>query len=134
MISTEDIINTAFACGYIIRREEASSTLFFEDAATGKVKINITAGSVGLTEDKVVGPLDITGKDTVRDLEDKIKSWLTEEDIEFDAGERGFLQLGFEGELLGGDTVVLDIPGGGELSVLPPKEEGRGEGADGGGA
>jgi len=90
----------------------------------GKVKINITAGSVGLEEDKVVGPLDITGVDTVNDLEDKIKIWLKDADVKFDEGERGFLQLGYEGKVLGGDTVVLDIPGGGELSVLANK---RGE-------
>ena len=101
--------------------EEAKARL--RAARMGKVKINITAGSVGLTEDKVVGPLDITGSDTVRDLEEKIKAWLTEEGIQFDAGESGFLQLGFEGEVLGGETVVLDIPGGGELSVIGTKTE-----------
>ena len=86
-------------------------------ARVGKVKINITASTLGLEEDKVVGPLEITGKDTVSDLEDKIKAWLTEAEVKFEAPEGGFLQLGYEGKVLGGDVVVMDIPGG-ELSVM----------------
>lgn len=83
----------------------------------GKVKINITASTLGLEEDKVVGPLEITGKDTVADLEEKIKSWLTEAEVKFEAPEGGFLQLGYEGKVLEGDKIVMDIPGG-ELNVM----------------
>ncbi|GMI07608.1 hypothetical protein TrRE_jg2751 [Triparma retinervis] len=75
-------------------KELSSAAARLRAARVGKVKINITAGSVGLAADKVVGPLDITGSDTVRDLEDKIKAWLTDEGITFEAGESGFLQLG----------------------------------------
>ena len=108
-------------------------------ARVGKVKINITANTLGLEEDKVVGPLEITGSDTVRDLEDKIKEWLSEADVKFESVESGFLQLGYNGEVVGNDTVVLDIPGG-ELSVMGTAAgtdgNGNGEGesdGDGGG-
>ncbi|GMH80985.1 hypothetical protein TrST_g11845 [Triparma strigata] len=83
----------------------------------GKVKINITASTLGLEEDKVVGPLEITGRDTVADLEKKIKAWLTEAEVKFEAPEGGFLQLGYEGKVVGGEVVVMDIPGG-ELNVM----------------
>ena len=96
----------------------AEEELKKRQARVGKVKINITAATLGLEEDKVVGPLEISGKDTVSDLEEKIKAWLTEAEVKFEAPEGGFLQLGFEGKVLSGDVIVMDIPGGGELSVM----------------
>mmetsp|Transcript_9226 Transcript_9226/g.18506 ORF Transcript_9226/g.18506 Transcript_9226/m.18506 type:complete len:419 (+) Transcript_9226:217-1473(+) len=99
-------------------RLAAEEELKKRQSRIGKVKINITASTLGLEEDKVVGPLEITGKDTVADLEEKIKAWLTEAEVKFEAPEGGFLQLGYNGQVLGGDVVVMDIPGGGELSVM----------------
>ncbi len=95
-------------------------------ARVGKVKINITAESLGLAEDKSVGPIEITGADTVGDLEEKILSWLDGEEVAYTKPEAGFLQLGYGGEVLGKDTVVLDIPGG-ELNVVGKTDGGDAE-------
>jgi len=104
-------------------------------AEVGRVRINITKETLGLSEDRVVGPLEITGLDTVGMLEAKIVGWLQAEEIEFVKPEAGFLQLGVDGGdgtviQLDQSTRVLDIHG--SLAVLKPPE---GEGAaEGGGA
>ncbi|GMI51702.1 hypothetical protein TeGR_g7430 [Tetraparma gracilis] len=106
-----------------LRKEEEAAEAARRRARVGKVKINITAAALSMKEDKQVGPVEITGADTVGDLEAKILDWLTAEGEDFTPPAAGFLQLGFEGKVLGKDTVVMDIPGGGELSVVGGEEE-----------
>ena len=103
-------------------------------AEVGKVKINITKEALGgLSEDKVVGPLDISGMDTVGDLEAKIVAWLQAEEVSFVVPENGFLHLGVmgeDGEVKGleADMRVLDIHGA--LAVLKPEPEVEKEGGE----
>lgn len=105
----------------VIKREKAAAEREASKKARGKVRISIMKDTLpGLTEDKVVGPLDITGEDTVADLESKITNWLRENGGEEEGGwmpAPGFLKLGYEGRELPPNTRVLDIPGG-ALSVL----------------
>ena len=120
-----EVANVAAEAGGVrreaIRVAEEKRVEGVRRARKGKVKINITASSLGLSEDKVVGPIEITGADTVGDLEVKITDWLKLEEVAFTMPEEGFLQLGYEGNVLGKETVVMDIPGG-ELNVVGKKE------------
>ena len=104
-----------------VKMEKAALEKEASKKARGKVRISIMKDTLpGLTEDKVVGPLDITGEDTVADLESKITEWLRDNGGAEEGGwmpQPGFLKLGFEGKELPPTTRVLDIPGG-ALSVL----------------
>jgi hypothetical protein len=98
--------------------EEAAAQAAANAARVGKVKINITATSLGMAADVVVGPLPITGVTTVKELEGLIIEWLKTEAVDFVMPEEGFLRLGYEGVVLSGETVVMDIKG--NLEVVPP--------------
>jgi len=91
-------------------------------AAKGYIRIFLQAKSLGLDEDRTVGPIEVSAEDTIADVEAKIKAFLAAEGIEVDIPEEGLLHIALDGRELPPDSRLLDeqVNDNAQLEVVLP--------------
>lgn len=110
---------SAAACA--ARADEAARQLAARRAAT-KVRVFLDGASLGLEADAVVGPVDVSGGDTIADVEASIERWLQAEGLAVALPEGGLLRLAVNGRELPRGAFLLDqgIGSGAKLEVVLP--------------
>ena len=99
------------------------STCQHESKKGGWIRIFLDGESLGLEQDKVVGPIRVMDRDTIADIELKIADWLkTEQDININIPSEGILRLSMDGKELNPGARLLDdgVVEGSTLGVLFP--------------
>jgi len=131
----------------MVAHEEAASARIAEQHAAreaekrkaekrGWIRIFLQASSLGIEEDQMVGPIQVSETDTIEDVEAKIAEWLTANDIKVELPEQGLLHLAMNGRELPQHARLLDeqIGDNSELQVVLPQSGGSsGEESGGGG-
>jgi len=98
----------------------------------GMLRLFLTPDVTGMEEDLIVGPLQVEEEDTISDLDERIKDWLAENEIDLpsmtsseeeeeggEGGGSGILAMALSG-LAGEDESVLgiDLPESGKIQVM----------------
>jgi len=127
----EDVIASAIAQQTAVATEVlAERKALAEEAkkaakSSGWVRIFLDGASLGLEEDALVGPIQVSGGDTIADVEVKITAWLEANGIVVTLPEGGFLHLALNGKQLDSGNRLLDesVGDNSKLEVLLPPSE-----------